>query len=98
VAKINGRHLDESDVDKIKEIIANVASNSKHDEHLNPLHMYKGKLLCKTLIIGICWITVCFGYYALTLNATEVIKIKQLSIGYKVFLMNNLANLFVKQK
>jgi hypothetical protein len=72
VARINGRNLSKEDIEKIKEIIANIASDSKHDEHLNPLHMYRGKFLNKSLIMGFCWITVCFGYYALTLNATEV--------------------------
>jgi len=72
VAKINGRNLSKEDIEKITDIIDNVASDSAHDEHLNPIDMYRGKCLGKTLIMGICWITVCFGFYALALNATEV--------------------------
>ena len=72
MAKSNGRDLSEADVEKIKSIVDNVASNSKKDQDLNPLHMFRGKFLTKTLILAVCWITVCIGFYALTLNATEV--------------------------
>ena len=72
IAKTNGRHLSESDIEKIHEIVLSVETDSKSDKNLNPLHMFRGKLLYKTLIMAVCWITVCFGYYALTLNATKV--------------------------
>jgi hypothetical protein len=73
MAKTNGRHLSESDIEKIHSIVLSVETDSKSDKNLNPLHMFRGKLLNKTLIMAVCWITVCFGYYALTLNATKVI-------------------------
>jgi hypothetical protein len=72
VAETNGHNLNKSEVSKIKEIVDTVANNSKHSENLNPLHMFRGKLLGKTLIMFTCWITVSFGFYALTINTTEV--------------------------
>jgi hypothetical protein len=72
MAKRNGRDLSDTDIFKIKEIVSNVETDSKQDSNLNPLHMFQGDLLCKTLIMVVCWITVCFGFYALTLNATQV--------------------------
>ena len=73
MAKANGRQLSDDDVEKIKSIVDDVAKGSKKDKNLNPLHMFRGQLLTKTLILAFCWITVCIGFYALTLNATEVI-------------------------
>ena len=73
MAKTNGQHLSDADIEKMKLIIEDVAKESKKDKNLNPLHMFRGKFLTKTLILAFCWITVCFGFYALTLNATEVI-------------------------
>jgi len=72
MAKTNGRHLSESDIAKIRQIILSVETNSKNDKDLNPIHMFRGKLLYKTLIMAMGWITVCIGFYALTLNATKV--------------------------
>jgi hypothetical protein len=72
VAKKNGRELNDTEISKIKEIIDAMANDSKHSESLNPLHMFRGNLLGKTLIMLTCWITVSFGYYALTINTTEV--------------------------
>jgi hypothetical protein len=72
VSETNGHNLNEIEVSKIEEIVDTVANNSKHSENLNPLHMFRGKFLGKTLIMVTCWITVSFGYYALTIHTTEV--------------------------
>ena len=72
MAKLNRRQLDDDDMAKIRDIVTNVEIDSKKDEDLNPLHMFKGGLLSKTLTMLVCWITVCLGFYALTLNATKV--------------------------
>ena len=72
MAKLNRRQLDDDDLAKIRDIVTNVEIDSKKDEDLNPLHMFRGGLLSKTLTMLVCWITVCFGFYALTLNATKV--------------------------
>ena len=72
IAKTNGRHLSESDIEKIRDIVLRVETDSKSDKDLNPIHMFRGKLLYKTLIMAMGWITVCLGFYALTLNATKV--------------------------
>ena len=72
MAKTNGRKLSEQDIKEIEEITLNVDFDSKSDTNLTPLDMFRGKLLHKTLIMIVAWVTVCFGYYALTLNATKV--------------------------
>jgi hypothetical protein len=72
MAKTNGRKLSNIEITKIKEILLNVATNSKCDSNLNPLHMFRGELLPKTLIMVVCWIMLNFGFYALALNATMV--------------------------
>ncbi len=72
MAKTNGRQLSDTQIKEIREITSNIATSSKEDSNLNPLDMFRGKLLYKTLIMVVCWTTVCLGFYALTLNATKV--------------------------
>ena len=84
MAQTNNRPLSSEDISKIEEIVDTVADDCKHDDNLNPLHMFKGKLLPKTLIVVSCWITVCFGYYALTINATQVYHLLPTSLPYSL--------------
>jgi hypothetical protein len=53
MAKSNGRQLSVADVAKMDEIATNVANDSKRDENLNPLHMFRSPVLPKVTNIGL---------------------------------------------
>ena len=75
--KTNGRELSDDDKSKMREIVANVEIDSKKDEDLNPLHMFRGELLYKTIIIAICWITVCVNYYKMAKSYLQYLSVRK---------------------
>ena len=70
IAKTNKRELNKDQRKEISDILAKVEMET--EPNLNPLDMFKQGYLIKTLILIFSWVTVCVGYYALSLSATKL--------------------------
>ncbi len=70
MAKTNGRTLSVEQKKEISAILDRLESEC--DEKLNFLHMFRGGQAEKTLILILCWVTVCIGFYALTFSQTKL--------------------------
>ena len=61
--------------DEIQAILMQIAVETDLDEeekNLNPLDLFRSGHATKSIILCFAWMTACIGFYALTLNTTQL--------------------------
>ena len=76
MAKKNGKNLTMTEMDEIRAILLQINMDSQISNsssvNLSPLDLFRAGHAARSSILCFGWMTACIGFYALTLNSTQL--------------------------